>query len=480
MTVKIFQIALLMLFVSCGSSIRNNEITSIMIIPNQWSVEFTGRDAGGTAWWEEFNDAGLEEILNEAYRNNYSLKIASSNILSAVAQARIAGAPLLPQTSLSYNNQRNKQNFIGFPIPGSEGRVLSTTNTSFGVSLNISWEADLWGKLKAGEANAVANMQIAEADLRGAKLSLEAQVSKAWFASIEAKKQVELSKRTFENLKISTGQIRARYESGLRNSLDLRLALSNLAINEANLKQREIQYDNVIRQLEILLGRYPSAELEIGDSLPVLNQNVPGGLPADIISRRPDLVSAERLLAASNAGIKSAKGALYPQISLTASSGSSSREIADLLSGDFGIWSLGAGLLQPVFQRGRLKAGVELAEQTSEMALSRYAQSVLNAFAEVENALANEHYLGERETLIASAMEQSLAAKSLSEEQYLSGLTDFITMLEAQRSAYENESQLLTTRRQRLDARIDLHMALGGSFNYETEIYDDLNGVKKK
>jgi len=252
-----------------------------------------------------------------------------------------------------------------------------------------------------------------------------------------------------------------------------------LAINEANLKQRQMFFENSIRQLEVLLGRYPSASLEIGEVLPEMDREVPAGLPSEIIARRPDLIKAERTLAAANAGIVSAKGALLPQINLTGSNGSTSREIGDLLNGDFGVWSFGANILQPIFQRGRLKAGVDLAQKNSDNSLNQYLRSVLVAFSEVETALSNEKFLQERESLIESATEQALAALSLVEDQYMRGLNDFITMLEAQRSAYENESQFLTVKRERLTARVDLYLALGGTIDFNLDTIKNSNGAEE-
>ncbi len=479
MRTKLLMIFCAVLLTSCASAPKRQSVKNIAPVPGEWSTNVLARSENDSVWWSEFRDVKLNKIMDEAFEKNQTLHIAASNVFAAAAQARIAGAPLLPQANLNFNTQKMKQNFIGFPIPGSEGKVLSTTNTSYGANLSMSWELDLWGKLKANEVSAIANVQAAQADLLGARLSLTAQVCKAWFAAIEANRQVELSRATVENFRTSAEQVRTRYERGLRSSLDLRMSLSNLAMNESTFSQRKAQYEMLVRQLEILLGRYPSATLEISDNLPDLIEEIPAGLPAEIISRRPDLISAERSLMASKAMIKNSKGALYPQFSLTGTSGSSTKEFSSLLDGDFGIWSIAGSVLQPIFQRGRLKAGVELAERSADIALEQYAQTILNAYAEVENALSSERYLRQRHTSIEIAAEQSIAARELAEEQYSRGLSDFITMLESQRSAYDNESQLLTIRREQLDARIDLYLALGGSFDYSPDIIENINGAEK-
>ena len=214
-----------------------------------------------------------------------------------------------------------------------------------------------------------------------------------------------------------------------------------------------------------MLARYPSAALQLSADLPDLPADVPAGLPAELISRRTDVVAAERRLVASDARIRQAKAALYPRISLTGSAGTSSNEFGDLLDGDFSVWSIVGNLLQPLFQGGRLRAGVDLAKSQADMALAQYGQTVLSAYRDVESSLANERFLRQRQEALETATEQAVAARQLAEDQYANGIIDLITMLDARRSAFASESQLLTVRRERLDARIDLYLALGGGFS---------------
>ena len=191
-----------------------------------------------------------------------------------------------------------------------------------------------------------------------------------------------------------------------------------------------------MRQLETLVRRYPAANMELSLDLPEISNEIPVGLPADLVNRRPDLAAAERRLAAAYAGVSSAKSALLPQISLTGSGGTSSNELSDLLDGDFSVWSIAGRLLQPIFQGGRLRANVDFSKSQAEIALAQYHLAVLNAFAEVENAIANERYLVERQAALGEAARQALAARDLAEAQYNRGLIKFVTMLEAQRSAH--------------------------------------------
>jgi NodT family efflux transporter outer membrane factor (OMF) lipoprotein len=436
-------------------------------VPNAWTAGSTPSDSQSIKinWWRDFQDTQLDSLITNALKYNYNLKAAAQRVQAARAQATIVGAPLFPQVSLGLNGAKRHQNFIGFPIPGSGGGgVLSTTATTYGVSTNLNWEIDLWGRLRNDKAAALADYQGAQADHLGARLSLSGQTTKAWFAAIEARRQLDLAQSTRDNFQAVNDQIQTRYESGLRPPLDLRLSLSNVATAEAVVAQRRQQYDGSVRQLEILLGRYPAAELAIAQDLLPMPAPIPAGLPADLIARRPDLMIAERQVAAANARVKVAKRARYPSISLTSSGGTSSANLSNLLSGDFIVWSFAGNLLQPLFQGGRLRAGIKLAEANQEQALAGFAEQALRAYGEVESALMAETYLRDRENALREASEQAVAARELAENRYTRGVSDVITLLGSQRRAFEAEGQYLTVRRQRLDARVDLYLALGGGF----------------
>jgi NodT family efflux transporter outer membrane factor (OMF) lipoprotein len=258
--------------------------------------------------------------------------------------------------------------------------------------------------------------------------------------------------------------VRSRFERGLVSSLDLRLVLSDLAGARALLENRREQYDRAVRQLEIILGRYPGGLLTGGEQLPEVPGDIAAGLPAGLLIRRPDLIAAERRLVAAEARVDEARALLYPRLSLTAGGGTASQELSDLLDGDFRVWNLVGNLFQPLFQGGRLRAGVDLADARVREAFEAYADVLLNALAEVESELAAEEFLAGRERELAIATEQATAALKLAEERYASGLEDIITVLAAQRRTVEAESAYLDVRRRRLDARVDLHLALGGGF----------------
>jgi NodT family efflux transporter outer membrane factor (OMF) lipoprotein len=263
--------------------------------------------------------------------------------------------------------------------------------------------------------------------------------------------------------------VRKRYQQGVRSSLDVRLALANLAAAEALLELRHEQQDRAKRQLEILLGRYPAAAIEAPADLPDIPADVPGGLPSELLIRRPDLVAAERRYAASQAKISEARRAFFPRITLTGTMGTLSTQVEDLVKGDFSVWSIAAGLTQPIFQGGRLRANLSQSHAVADQALAGYALSLLRAFGEVESAIVSEYRLTRRVEYTQEAADQSVAAQTLAERQYAAGLVDYITVLETQRRALNSASELITVKRERLDARINLHVALGGGFELEEQ-----------
>ncbi len=454
--------------VGCVSTPNSTKPTTGLAVPPAF-----GRDAPvepiavSASWWLDFGEHGLAAAVEQALQYNTDVLAAAARVAGAEATARIAGADLRPQLGASALGARRKQNFVGFPIPGNDDRVLTTTSTNYGVSLELSWEADLWGRLGARAREGLATYQATEADYAGALLSIAAQTSKAWFAVAEGQQQVDLARRTVSSFTRSSEQVRARFERGVRPPLDLRLAMARAAGASATLLARHRQLDAAGRQLQVLLGVYPGGEFEFPATLIDTPAAVPSGLPADLVARRPDLAAAERRLVAADQRLLGARAALYPRLSLTASGGTSSNQLGDLVKGDFSVWSLVGNLVAPLLQGGRLRAGVDVAQAGIDEATAVYVGTALRAYAEVESALAAETLLADQVGQLEAAAEQSGAAERLANERYRNGLEGYVTVLEAQRRTFDAESALLAARRQRLDNRVDLYLALGGGFHVD-------------
>ncbi len=452
-------------FLGCSKPVQRPVRQFTIEAPRAWKSGAVDAAAADTNWWDYFSDRGLDLAIGEALTKNSDLRAAAARIEAARQESHIASSADLPEMSLGVNRARQRQNFVGLPFPGLAGKVLSSTNTNTGLSLNLAWEVDVWNRIKAGKLVAAATLESREADLAGARLSLTGQAAKAWFAAIEAERQVGIAKASLASYETSAERVRARYHAGIRPSLDLRLALSEIDRARALVKQREQQRDAFVRQLEALAGRYPAGEHILAEDLPEVPRHIPAGLPAELIHRRPDLISAERALLAADTRIAEAKAVLRPSFALTSGLGTSSNKLADLLNPNVQVWNYVTNIVMPIFNNGRLKAGVRANEARAMEAAANYESRILTAYREVETALAAESILAEHKQALESATRNALAARNLAEQRYRAGLSDIITVLSSQRTALDSESALLTIRRARLDNRVDLHLALGGGFS---------------
>ncbi len=422
-------------------------------------------DADGaltTDWWRQFGDPDLDAAIAAALAENRDLQGSAARLEAALANTTIAGAAALPQVDASLDAARARRLFLGFPFGG--GGVPSSTTTTFGAALNVRWELDLWGRVRSGEQAAIAEAEAAANRHDAARLSLAGQTAKAYFATVEARQQLALAIASTDSIRGTTDDVRDRYRRGLRPALDAHLAETNLANAEASVALRREQLQRALRQLDLLCGRYPAAAANGAAVLPDRLPPVPTRLPAELLQRRPDLAAAERTLAAAGCRVDTARAALYPRLSLTASAGTNSTEFADLVDEDFRVFSLGANLLQPLFAGGALRAEVAQQQARQRAAIADYQQAVLVAFAEVENALGATLELDRRQLDLARAARSAAAARDLARDRWQQGLTDFLAVADGQRQAFTAEANRIAVARQRLDNHIDLVLALGGGY----------------
>jgi len=258
--------------------------------------------------------------------------------------------------------------------------------------------------------------------------------------------------------------VRRRFDATGASDVDVRLADANVAHARALIERRDEEAARALRTLELILGRYPDGALSAPVGLPPTPPAPPVGVPGELIGRRPDLAAAEERLRAADERLHVARASLYPQLRLGGSVGRTSDTLSDLVDPAFSIWSIVASLAQPVFQGGRLRAGVDLADARVEEALRVFEASLLGALGEVEIALASETHLARLEDEQTQAAAANAAAAALAEERYAAGLLGLLGVLETQRRALDAESLLLSVRRQRLERRVDLHLSLGGGF----------------
>lgn len=412
-------------------------------------------------WLKDIPSGELKKRVHEAIKHNHDLKAAAARMRAARARSVIEGADRFPQISADHDASR--------ALSVDQENMRQRAN-DFSLALNLSWEIDLWGRLRDSANAAGLEANAAEADYRAARLSLAANTAKSWCNAIETELQLRLARETLTSFKNNLDVIQRAFDAGIDdaggdNALDLRLARANVATAENQLALAGRNRDRAARSLETLLGRYPANTAKIAKSLPKMRRGVPAGLPSELLLRRPDLIAAERRLAARGLRVTAAKKAFLPSFTLTARGGTSAQQFSDLLSADRLIASIAAGLAQPVTQGKRLKGNLALTQAERDEAIQSYAQSTLDAFREVETTLAAERYLASQESALISATEESDAAEELATDQYGRGLVDIITVLDSQRRAFDSKRSLIAIRNERLQNRLDLYLALGGDFD---------------
>ena len=403
-------------------------------------------------WLKTFGDPELEKIVAEALANNRDLAVAKANLDAAAASAKQAGAALIPAVSVGGGTQSTTR----------EG----DTNSVSGAGLNMSWEVDIWGKLAAGAAAAEETYRASAAELEGARQSLVAQTAKAWFQATETNLQLQLADNSVAIYEENLGIVQAMADAGTGSPQDVNLAKADLSGAKERQRSAQGAQAQSVRSIEVLLGRYPSAEIETSSEFVPTPPAIPVGVPTTLLERRPDLIAAERRVAAAFQRTEEAKAARLPSFSLTASGGSPSSELADLLgSGNF--FSLGANFVAPLDVGGELEAQVEIETAQQEAALAEYGATALQAFNEVETGLTNEQLLLERDVLLADAVKNNDEAAKLANTQFEAGAIDFLSVLQLQTRALNSKIELVNIKNTRLAQRVDLHLALGGSFGEE-------------
>ena len=428
---------------------ETTEIASSFGEVPSWA-DVVGQGAAKDGWLATFDDDKLLEIVDEVLQNNRDLAVVAANLGVAAGLATQAGAQLAPAVAVGGGGQ-------------STARDGSTTNVS-GAGLSASWELDIWGKLGATAAASEEEYRATAADLEAARQSLVAQTAKAWFLATEANLQKQLAGEAVDLYSQTLAIVQTRLDVGAGQPQDVYLAKADLAGAEERQRQALGAFTQSVRSIEVLLGRYPAAELEVPRVFVPTPPGIPIGIPASLLERRPDLIAAERRVASAYQRIDAAKAAKLPSVSLTAAGGNPSSELSNLLGGG-SFFSLGANFVAPLDIGGGLQAQVEIETANQEAALATYGSIALNAFNEVESALTNETLLLEREGFLGDAVENNKGALEIVEVQYDVGQVDFLSVLQLQARTLNSQISLIRIKNARLAQRVDLHLALGGSFS---------------
>ncbi|MBX3629135.1 MAG: efflux transporter outer membrane subunit [Nitrosomonas sp.] len=439
-------------------------------LPQEWHAAPELHAFSDQNWVESFGDPVLNALIDHALSHNYNLKSAAARVDAAIAQARIDSSGLWPQVSFAPAYQYTQIRSAGFG---------SAQFSVFEAMFALSWELDVWGRIRATRAAALEDAEAAGADYNAARLSLAARVAQHYFALLEARLQTQVAEQSVIDRSNIASVTQGRFEQGLVRGLDVRLALTDLANAQSQLAQTKNQAQQIARQLEVLLGQYPaddwqktagtipelsgSPSFPVQQALPDPPELLPAGLPSDLLARRPDLIAAFSRLLAADARLDSARKLMLPRITLTGTGGTRDTALVDLVDPRSAVWNLFAGIMHPLFTGGRIRGGIQLNEARVEEALSRYQDVALNAFREVEQALAAEEWLREQEKALREAVEQTEASHELALYYYRLGFIQILTLLDSYRSNLNAQSAHLSVQRQLLHNRINLYLALGGS-----------------
>jgi NodT family efflux transporter outer membrane factor (OMF) lipoprotein len=414
-------------------------------------------------WFEVFKDEALQELIRTALIQNYDLRDAVARVDAARANLGVSRADQLPTVTSTTDVTTLRFSSSGsFPIPpGVEQR---RTFGSVGLNL-LSFEADVWGRLRRATEAARAELLASEENRKAVVTTLVSDVAAAYFNLLELDMELEIAKRTLATREESLKLIGSRHHKGLSTLLDIRQGEQLVRTAEKIIPGIEQSVEQTENQISLLIGQNPNA-IRRGRSLTEQEQPpaVPPGLPSDLLERRPDIRSAEQTLVAANAIIGVAKAAYYPRITLTGLLGSQSSQLSSLFTGATGVWQFVPQVTQPIFTAGRLRSNVELTTAQRELALIQYERVIQTAFREVSDTLVQYQKVreirGKQELLVTTLQDRS----RLSYLRYRGGLDTLLNALDADRDLFDAELGLAQTKRNELLTLVQLYRALGGGW----------------
>lgn len=410
-------------------------------------------------WWRDFGDPELDRYVAEALKENQSLKAALARVEQARAitgEARSAYLPSVGATGLVSREQTSETTTNQFP---------HSLTTTYRLPLTLSWELDLFGRVRRLNESAHANFLATEELAEATRLAVSAETASAYFALAATDEEARIVANTLALQKEMLSLVEARRDAGRASDLAAEQAKLAVSISEADLAAVANRRSALKNGLAILLGRAaPTFEIEARAQLNPSLAPIPVGLPSELLLRRPDLAAAENNLRAANARIGVAKAAFFPAISLTGSAGYASAELGDLFLHDSRAWSITPSIYLPLFQGGRNRANYQRSQAAYEEVVAGYRQNILNAMREVQDALTASQRLTEQSDATARALVSARKVRELAEERYTSGSTSYLEVIDAQRTALAVERSAAALAGQRSITRVALIRALGGGW----------------
>jgi NodT family efflux transporter outer membrane factor (OMF) lipoprotein len=402
-------------------------------------------------WLKTLSDPQAEAVVEEVLRNNLDLRVAATRVEVAAGIATQAHAQLLPNVVVQGSAKVS-------------GRFENKRFNSSGIFAAASWEVDVWGKLRNQSAAAGESYEATEADVKFARESLAALAAKTWYLVTYTRQLQQVAQEGITVYQGIVDVVQVKESFGEVPEQNIFLARADLESAQAGLQQASSAHQEAVRALEVLMGHYPAAELRSAEVFPKVPPPVPAGLPSELLARRPDLMAAERRVAASFHLTQSAKAARLPSISLTLSGGRTNNDLFSLIGTNPDFWNAGANFLAPIYLGGTLQAQVRIQSAQQQAATLAFGQTALRALSEVETSLSNEGLLADREQYLQASVRDNSEAYRLGRIQFDVGATDLLSVLQLQGRLLSGRAVLIGVEQERLTNRINLHLALGGSF----------------
>jgi NodT family efflux transporter outer membrane factor (OMF) lipoprotein len=408
-------------------------------------------------WWMIFNDPLLNELTEKIELSNQNLRFAEAQYRRAQALTRQARAGLSPKVTGD----------VGVTRSGGGRRDAAT---SYDLSGGVSWDIDLWGRVRKSVEAGVASEAASAAELELARLTLQSELVLSYLQMRVLDSQRQLFDESAEAFAKSLQLTRNRYEAGLAGRVDVAQAEAQLKSTQAQALDTGVQRAQFEHAIAVLQGRAPSELTIKPEPLKVAMPSIPTGLPSELLERRPDIAAAERNVAAANAQIGVAQAAMYPSLTLSASAGLASSTFANWLSLPNRVWAFGPALAQTLFDAGARRSVTDQAIASHEATVATYKQTVLTAFQEVEDNLVELRILEEEAVLQADAAKAARLALDLTNNQYKAGIVSYLNVVSAQTTMLNNERATVTLLGRRVTAAAQLVRALGGGWTVEAKV----------
>ena len=432
-------------------------------VPAAWRLGATEAfRISNIAWWDQFQDPVLSDLVRTALANNKDLEIATANVDQAFAQYGIARSAQFPQVNGGVSVARERSSANG-PLPG--GRTVN----DYAVNLSASFELDIWGRLRRATESARASLLASQQGKGTVVLTVVGTVASGYIQLRALDRQLEIAQYTSQSLGEAARLQRVRFEEGAVPQSDYLQAESQYRDAVARVPELEREIARQENFLSVLLGHNPGPIPRGRDIDALLFPAVPEGLPASLLERRPDIRQAEQNLIAANANIGVARAAYFPDISLTALLGLESAQLSDLFKGPSRAWSFGTGVLQPIFNAGRIRGQVAQAEALQRQALYTYEKSIISAFQDVENALINRTKFGQVREEQAKNVEALRRFRDLADLRYREGATIYLEVANAEQSLFNAQLAYVATQAQLFQSYANLYKAIGGGWVEEAE-----------